>query len=164
MAELWVVNASPLITLAKAGRLELLQASDRRLVIPDAVRAEVLRGPADDPARKALEAGFDAASGDEAPEPVVLEWGLGAGETAVLSFAKENNGIAVVDDRAARMAAKVMGVRMVGTLGVVLRAQRAGRIQSAAEVIRTLRDAGLRLDDELIREVLAQTTGESWPE
>jgi len=45
MAELWVINASPLITLSKVGQLELLQAVDRRLVIPEAVRAEVLRGP-----------------------------------------------------------------------------------------------------------------------
>jgi len=41
MAEQWVVNASPLITLSKAGQLELLQADNRRLVIPEAVRAEV---------------------------------------------------------------------------------------------------------------------------
>jgi predicted nucleic acid-binding protein len=62
MAEQWVVNASPLITLSKAGQLELLQADNRRLVIPEAVRAEVLQGPADDPARKALESGFQTVS------------------------------------------------------------------------------------------------------
>ncbi len=164
MAEFWVVNASPLITLSKAGQLDLLQASDRRLVIPEAVRVEVLQGPADDPARKALESGFNSVSDNEAPDPMVLEWGLGSGETAVLSLARQSDGTAVVDDRAARTAAKVMGVQVVGTLGVVLRAQRAGRIQSAASVIRTLRDVGLRLDDGLIRKALAQTTGESWPE
>lgn len=164
MAEQWVVNASPLITLSKAGQLELLQADNRRLVIPEAVRAEVLQGPADDPARKALESGFQTVSYDGPPEPMVLEWGLGSGETAVLSFAKKNDAIAVLDDRAARMAAKVMGIRIVGTLGVVLRAHRAGRIQSAAGVINTLRGAGLRLDDDLIRKALAQTTGEKWPD
>jgi predicted nucleic acid-binding protein len=164
MADLWVVNASPLITLSKVGQLELLQAGNRRLVIPEAVRAEVLRGPADDPARKALESDFQAVSYDEAPEPMVLEWGLGNGETAVLSFAKKNDAIAVLDDRTARMAAKVMGIQIVGTLGVVLRAHRTGRIRSAAVVIRTLRDAGLRLEDDLIRKALAQTTGEKWSE
>ena len=164
MAELWVINASPLITLSKVGQLELLQASDRRLVIPEAVRAEVLRGPEDDPARRALESDFESVSYDEAPEPMVLEWGLGSGETAVLSFAKKNDAIAVLDDRAARMAAKVMGIRIIGTLGVVLRAHRTGRIQSAAGIIKTLRDAGLRLEDDLIRKALAQVTGEKWPE
>ncbi len=164
MAELWVINASPLITLSKAGQLELLQAGNRRLIIPEAVRAEVLRGLEDDPARKALESDFQSVSYDEAPEPMVLEWGLGSGETAVLSFAKNNDAIAVLDDRAARMAAKVMGIQVVGTLGVVLRAHQTGRIQSAADVIRSLRDAGLRLEDDLIRKALAQTTGEKWSE
>ena len=69
-----------------------------------------------------------------------------------------------MDDRAARVAAKVMGIRIIGTLGVVLRAHRQGRIRSAVGVIRALRDAGLRLDDDLIREALARTTGETWLE
>lgn len=164
MAELWVVNASPLITLAKAGQLVLLQGDERRLVIPKAVREEVANGPADDPARKAIESGFKSISDNSPSDPMVLEWGLGAGETAVLSVAKAKAGIALVDDRAARMAAKVMGIRVLGTLGVVLRAQRMGHIRTAVEVIRALRDVGLRLDDALIREALAKTTGESWPE
>jgi predicted nucleic acid-binding protein len=164
MAELWVINASPLITLAKAGQLELLQTGNRGLVIPVAVRREVMQGPADDPARRALELGFEAVFDDSPLNPMVLEWGLGAGETAVLSIAKEKGGIAVVDDRGARMAATVMGIRVIGTLGMVLRAQRMGRIQSAAAVIRALREAGLHLEDGLIREALASTTGESWPE
>jgi len=42
MADLW-----------KVGQQELLQAGNRRLVIPEAVRAEVLRGPADDPGIRA---------------------------------------------------------------------------------------------------------------
>jgi predicted nucleic acid-binding protein len=124
------------------------------LVVPEAVRKDVMQGPGDDPARKAIETGFNAISDNSAIDPMVLEWGLGAGESAVLSVAKEKAGIAVVDDRAARMAAKVMGIRIIGTLGVVLRAQRMSRIQTAVEVIRALRDAGLRLDDELWRFLL----------
>ena len=89
--------------------------------------------------------------------------GLGSGETAVLSQVKHGGGIAVVDDGAARMAAKVMGINITGTLGLVLRTHRLGRIQSAATVLRALRDAGLRLEDALIREALARTSGGSWP-
>ena len=164
MAEIWVANASPLITLAKAGQLGLLQGEDRQLIVPEAVRIEVMLGPADNSARKILESGFDATFEHTTSDPMVLEWGLGAGETTVLSIAKERDGVGVVDDRAARMAAKVMGIRVIGTLGVVLRAQRMGQIQSAVEAIRSLRNAGLHLDDGLIREALAKATGESWRE
>jgi predicted nucleic acid-binding protein len=72
MTELWVVNASPLITLAKAGQLVLLQGEDRGLVVPQAVRKEVMQGPGDDPARKAIETGFDAISDNSAIDPMVL--------------------------------------------------------------------------------------------
>jgi len=163
MTDAWVVNTSPLITLAKVGHLELLVEDSRQLWIPSAVHDEVLHGPANDPARRALQSGFGTISEAILLHPMVLEWGLGSGETAVLSYVKRNGGIAVVDDGAARMAAKVMGIKVTGTLGVVLRAHRLGRIESAASVIRALRDAGLRLDDDLIRQALARTTGEIWP-
>lgn len=164
MTDAWVVNSSPLITLAKVGHMDLLLDDDHSLLIPPAVRKEVLHGPVTDPARQALQSGFGTTCDDVSPHPMVLEWGLGSGETAVLSQVKQGGGIAVVDDGAARMAAKVMGIKITGTLGLVLRAHRVGRIQSAATVIRALRDAGLRLDDEVIRKALAATSGEAWPQ
>ena len=123
------------------------------------MRDEVLQGPSNDPARLVLQSGFGTVSEPIRPHPMVLEWGLGSGETDVLSFVKRNGGIAVGDDGAARMAAKVMEIKVTGTLGVVVRAHRLGSIESAASVIRALRDAGLRLDDDLIRQALARTTG-----
>ncbi len=57
MAEIWVSNASPIITLAKVGRLDLFDLAEQ-LLIPDAVAQEILAGPADDPARLALERGL----------------------------------------------------------------------------------------------------------
>ena len=44
MPDRWVVNASPLITLAKAGHLALLTALAREILIPEAVVAEVVEG------------------------------------------------------------------------------------------------------------------------
>jgi predicted nucleic acid-binding protein len=45
----WVVNASPLILLAKVGRLDLLPTLANQLVVPASVMAEVQAGPAADP-------------------------------------------------------------------------------------------------------------------
>lgn len=58
MAEVWVPNASPVIVLAKAGHLELLQQLSGELLLPEAVTAEILAGPQSDPARQALEMGW----------------------------------------------------------------------------------------------------------
>jgi len=44
VGEVRVVNASPLITLAKVGRLDLLTRGGRQLVVPTQVTDEVLAG------------------------------------------------------------------------------------------------------------------------
>ncbi|MEP6906041.1 MAG: DUF3368 domain-containing protein [Gemmatimonadales bacterium] len=68
----------------------------------------------------------------------------------------------MIDDREARAAARVLGVRLIGTLGVVIRARRDNRIPAAASVIADLRHVGLHLDDALLRQALRQFVGEEW--
>jgi predicted nucleic acid-binding protein len=128
------------------------------------VASEIFQAPAHDDARQALETGWGSKPLGVAPDIGVLEWGLGAGETAVLSLARQQKAVAIVDDRAARIACKALGISFIGTLGVVLRAQREGRISSSVEVLKALKGAGLYLDDKVIRVALQKTTGEKWPE
>jgi predicted nucleic acid-binding protein len=54
--------------------------------------------------------------------------------------------------------------RVIGTLGIVLRAKTTGRVASAVSIVRALRDAGLYLDTELVRRALREIVGESWDE
>lgn len=46
---------------------------------------------------------------------------------------------------------------------MVILARQHGLTDSAAEVVRGLLRAGLRLDEAVIREALAATVGEAWP-
>lgn len=163
MSNAWVVNASPIIVLAKVGRLELLNDTAHPLALPRAVMDEIMAGPMDDPARRALLDGWCAPPVEVNSDDLVLEWGLGAGETAVLSLARQTRAVAVIDDGAARAAARALGIRHVGTLGVVLRARVAGRVASAAALLAELRRAGMRIDDRIVAEALRRTTGEAWP-
>ena len=160
--ETWVVNASPLIVLAKVGQLALLERPGHGLLIPEAVRDEVRAGGALDPARVALDAGFGGAAIATIPDPDVLEWSLGAGETAVLTLARARAAVAILDDAEARAAGRAFGIRVVGTLGVVLLARRDGRIASASQVLRAVRQAGLYIDEALLRDALPRTVGETW--
>lgn len=114
------------------------------------------------PRAHAVEQGFGGRPVAVAPDPEVLEWGLGPGESAVLSYARRQHARAVVDDGEARAAARVLGVRVIGTLGVVVLGRLESRIESASVVLRALRDAGLYLDDVLLQWVLAETVGETW--
>lgn len=163
MPDCWVVNASPVIALAKVGHLDLLDADAPCIVLPQSVADEIRHGPDGDPARQALDNGWGGNPVTAAPDPLIVEWGLGAGETAVLSIARRKHALAVIDDGAARAAARAIGIPSIGTLGIVLRARRADRIPSAVDLLRDLRRAGLRLGDKVIREALARTTDEVWP-
>ena len=98
MSERWVVNASPLILLAKVQQLHLFSLLAETFVVPEAVVAEILAGPANDLARQFLEA-QPVTTVAVSASPLVLAWDLGAGETAVLSYALANPGWkAIIDD------------------------------------------------------------------
>jgi len=164
MNELWIPNASPTIVLAKIERLDLLSGQGMSLSVPEAVVDEILGAPAQDPARRAVESGWEGPAVQVFPDPHIIEWGLGTGETAILSLARQKRATAVVDDRAARTACKALGIRFIGTLGVVLRVKMRGQIHSAVEVLKALQEAGLFLDRDLIQTALRKATGENWPE
>ena len=63
---------------------------------------------------------------------------------------------AIVDDASARAAARALGLPVIGTLGVVIRAKLRGLVPSAANIIADLRVAGLFLDERNVRDALKQ--------
>ena len=89
--------------------------------------------------------------------PEVVAWNLGAGETAVLSFAQHNRDYtALLDDRTARRCAEVLGIPLLGTAGVVVLAKRRGLIVSVESDLCRLRVAGLWLSDQLLEQLAAE--------
>ncbi len=62
----------------------------------------------------------------------------------------------VIDDLEARRCAKVMGLKLIGTLGIVGRAKAMGLIDQAEPVVRRLRETGLYASDELVRRLLRE--------
>ncbi len=158
----WIVNASPIICLARAGLLDLLRQLPEKADVPQAVIDEILAGPPGDPARQAIvENRFPVIETVNLPE--ILAWDLGKGETAVLSYALSHPGTtAILDDRAARKCAKSFAIPCKGTLAAIILSKQRGLIPSAADALRALQAAGLRLDDAVIRAALQQSSGEGW--
>lgn len=95
MSERWVLNASPLIVLARVGQEHLFHTLADKVVVPRAVAVEIEAGSADDPARQVI-AGEHFAVVEAVPVSEVLAWDLGAGETAVLSYALRESGWTVI--------------------------------------------------------------------
>lgn len=163
MAERWVLNASPLIVLCRVGQEELLFELADELALPRTVATEIEAGPPDDAARHFLTTGRLAIVDTPSPPAEIVAWDLGAGETAVISYALANPGwTAVLDDGAARKCARSFSVPVKGTLAIVVLARQQSLIPSAAVLLRQLQRNGFRLKDTLIREVLQRTVGEDW--
>lgn len=115
-------------------------------------------GPPNDPARQAIESGWAERLPGNPQHPVAVEWGLGAGETSVIGAAVDCRALgAVLDDRAARSAARTLGLRIIGTLGIIVEARRRNLIGSARGVLDELRRSGFYLDERFVARALATT-------
>jgi predicted nucleic acid-binding protein len=155
---LWVVNASPIIFLAKVGLVDLLQQLGPPVVIPEAVALEIQSHGAADPAAQALAQSAWLSIVDPGPvAPVVAAYRLDAGESAVLTHALATPGSGViVDDLTARNYASVLGIPYQGTIGVVIYAKQQGWIPAARPVVERLRQEGMYLSDQVMNQALIQ--------
>jgi predicted nucleic acid-binding protein len=80
---------------------------------------------------------------------------LGAGERAVIAYAQAHQGyVAGLDDLRARQVAEAMGLKVAGTLGILLRAKLAGLIPAVQPLVDNAIAQGFRLSPELHRDVL----------
>lgn len=158
MDRVLVVNASPLIFLARIDRLDLLSSLAKLLVVPEAVLREIQAGSDRDRTAEQLKAVSSILRVDDLQVPDRIRlWDLGAGESQVLAHGLERPGSEVVlDDLAARRCALGLGLPMVGTLGVIILCRRRGLIHAARPVVEALLDAGLRLTPALVDGALAR--------
>jgi predicted nucleic acid-binding protein len=153
-----VVNASPLILLARIERLDLLVSLADPLIVPEAVIREIQAGSdRDGTAGQVKDLPSILRVGDRPVPDQIRFWDLGAGESQVLVHGFERPGSEVVlDDLAARRCARGLGLPMIGTLGIVILCRHRGIISAARPVVETLREAGLRLKPALMDEALAK--------
>jgi predicted nucleic acid-binding protein len=154
----FVVNASPLIFLARIEQLSLLRQLAEVVVAPVSVLREVLAGSHLHPSVAQIDS--SAWLHVEADLPLPLEiagWDLGAGESQVLAHAALRPGWeAVLDDLQARRCARSLGIPITGTLGVILRARKSGIIPAARPLVEELLRTGLHLSRDLAEDTLAE--------
>ena len=158
MVSLWVVNASPIILLSKAGLIDVLKHLGCPVVIPEAAAEEIQRrGPSDVSAQALAQATWLATVDPGAIPSEVAAFVLGDGESAVLAYALANPGSgAILDDRAARHAAAMLAILHQGTLALVIQAKLFGLVSAARPILEQLRQDGMYLSDQLMNQALAQ--------
>jgi len=91
----------------------------------------------------------------------ILQLLLDEGEAEAIALALEANAsLLLLDDREARLQAKRLGLRVTGTLGILLRARKLGLIEGLREELNKLRETGFRISKSLEEEIL-KAAGES---
>jgi predicted nucleic acid-binding protein len=157
VAERWVVNASPIILLAKAEVIRFLPDLCQELVIPAGVLDEIQTAHLADPGRAWLQGPGKMFTQPAPPiHPVLVNWSGGAGEAEVVSWALQHPGFtAVLDDRRARALATRWGVPVLGSLRIIVLAKQRGLLRSAKPALERLRGAGAWVSDELIDRAIA---------
>jgi len=143
-----VCDTSPLQYLFQIGLLELLPTLYGEITVPEAVVLEIEEGRRHGvslPDVQALPWVRVRRAKDRTVVAIVTD--LGAGEREVLALAVERPGcLAVLDDRLARRYASHLGIKITGTLGVLLRAKRGSHLKTIAPALDELDRRGFRLD------------------
>jgi predicted nucleic acid-binding protein len=157
LADSAAVNASPLIFLARADLLTLLQLAATQILVPRPVADEIEREGRRDPAAMALAGTPWLRIVEPPPVPTVIQaWDLGPGESSVLAWTQAHPGtVAILDDLAGRRCAAALRVPVRGTLGLVLLAKQRGRIPAARPVLDAMRACGMYLSDRVLDDALA---------
>lgn len=155
VAELIIVDAGPLIALAKADALEVAGELPLEFICPQSVRDELDAGLAKGHAEvnptwlKVL-----PVAGNITP---IGRKSLGRGEAAVIRLALERAiPLVCIDDWWGRRAATAVGLRVTGTLGLLVRAKALGIVPAVRPFTDRLTSSGTWFDPELVRRVLEE--------
>jgi len=153
-----IVDTSPLIFLAYLDRLELLKIGVENVFAPRAVIEEVFVKEDEATARiKEALSQWLKECWIARPELLVFLRGLGKGEAEVLAQAVERGITSVVlDDLDARRRAITLGLKPIGTVGLLLAAKRKGLIRSLKEELDKLVSKGFRISDQLWERALRE--------
>lgn len=151
-----VSDTSPITSLAKIRRLDLLRTLYHSITIPTAVDSELRRG------QIVLPDWIQVQSAADRAVVAQLEADLDPGEAEALAVALELGAdLVLIDEKRGRDVAHRLGLRFVGLLGVVLDAKRQGHLRAVRPLLDELAaEAGFWIRDDLRREIL-EAAGET---
>ena len=153
-------NASPLIWLSQASQFALLHTLFKEVMITPEVQAETVDRAAGYPnvanVRAACTAGWMVVvPPNDTNKVAVLRAQLHAGEAETLVMAYEQQVDAVlVDDLHARNFATSMGLRVIGTAGLLVLAYERGISVDVTATLDTMRRGGFRLADAVYQSIV----------
>lgn len=141
-------NSTPLIALAKINQLHLLKEFFGEIFIPEEVYDEVvLRGSGLTGASEVASCRWiktEPVANRLAVDALCISLDKGEAEAIVLS--REKDALLIIDDGDGRKSAKQLGLKITGTVGILLLASDEGMLD-LKDALDELKSAGFRLSD-----------------
>ena len=153
-----VINTTPLIALSAAACFDALPLLYQRVIVPLEVAGEIRAGGRH---------GIGVAEVNSAPLwlevpaspaaiPPYLANALDLGEAAVIALALERNiPLVCIDETVGRRMARLSGLTLTGSLGILIKAKQRGFPVVIADAVRRMRDQGIWLSAQVIASALA---------
>jgi uncharacterized protein len=155
---IFVADTGPIISFARAGRLDLLRQVVGELWIPEAVYQELVTQGAGRPGAEEASRGtwIQQKAITQQPAALALPSTLGDGEREALMLAQELKAVLIIDDADARDIALRLGISVLGSLGVLREAKLQRIISAVKPHLDALRQHHFRLSDALYQSFLQQ--------
>lgn len=150
-----VSNTTPIISLLKLNRLELLKNIYKQIYIPTAVYKEIEAGKAKGYYKDLSE--IDWINIIEIQDKQVLKYflDLDAGEAEAIVLATELNAdLIIIDEKLGRFHAKHADLKVTGTIGILIKAKSEGLIEKLKPLLNELNEKGVWISEKLKNEIL----------
>ena len=156
-----VSDTTPLISLLKTGRLDTLEKLFGEVRIPDAVFEELTSNPRYSDEAAAIRSypyiDIISVSDTDAVEQVSREDGLDLGESEAIVLTQEISAdLLLMDEARGRDVARSMGLRITGTVGILLLSYERGILNKGeiVDCVERLRDANRFIGERYLQLLL----------
>ena len=150
-----VSNTTPIISLLKLNKLELLQQLYNQIYIPLAVYKEIETGKAKGYYKDLSEIGWINIIEVQDRQAVKYFLDLDAGEAEAIVLATELNAdLIILDEKPGRFHAKHADLKVTGTIGILIKAKTIGLIDELKPLLNELTEKNVWISEKLKRDIL----------
>ncbi len=153
-----VLDSSCIIILSQIGKIGILKMLFSEIFVPEAVSIEYLaKISVKEEEREFAEAKIKVAEVSDSFAVIALQADLGKGESECIVLAAEMNAdFVILDDKDARKMAEYLGLNVIGTLGILVMANKKGIIKNLKSVIDRMREKSFWIDERLYERILKE--------
>ncbi len=151
-----ITNTTPILSLLKIDKLNILKEIYGEIIVPNAVYQEIEKGKYKSYYQDLKSIDWIKIKHIKNTDSLSFFVDLDKGEAEVLILAKEQKAdLVILDEIMGRRYAKRLGLKLTGTLGILLKAKEKGIINSLRELLTELTEKGTWLNPKLIKKVIS---------